>query len=91
MMRHFFSPKRQVEVDECPGCGGVWLDAGELGRIRGMYKTEQERRRAAEEYFEEVLGVEFAEMKVRGEPQPPGRIAEVFRFLSPRCGFWDRR
>ena len=23
MMRHFYSVKRQVEIDECPGCGGL--------------------------------------------------------------------
>ena len=32
--RHFFSAKRRIEVDECPGCGGYWLDAGELAQIR---------------------------------------------------------
>ncbi|MEO7318452.1 MAG: zf-TFIIB domain-containing protein [Chthoniobacteraceae bacterium] len=32
--RHFFSAKRQIEVDHCPGCGGYWLDAGELEGIR---------------------------------------------------------
>ena len=32
--RHFFSAKRQVEVDQCPNCGGYWLDAGELAMIR---------------------------------------------------------
>jgi len=32
--RHFFSAKRQVEVDQCPNCGGYWLDAGELAHIR---------------------------------------------------------
>ena len=32
--RHFFSAKRRVEVDECPGCAGYWLDAGELASIR---------------------------------------------------------
>ena len=26
MMRHFFSVKRSIEVDECAGCGGIWLD-----------------------------------------------------------------
>ena len=26
MMRHFFSIKKEVEVDECPGCGGFgWM------------------------------------------------------------------
>ena len=32
--RHFFSAKRRVEVDQCPNCGGYWLDAGELAAIR---------------------------------------------------------
>ena len=32
--RHFFSAKRRVEVDQCPNCGGYWLDAGELDQIR---------------------------------------------------------
>src|SRR5215212_3483230 len=34
MMRHFWSVKRQVTLDECPNCGGYWLDAGELATIR---------------------------------------------------------
>lgn len=33
MMRHFFSVKQEVEVDECAACAGIWLDAGELKRI----------------------------------------------------------
>ena len=32
--RHFFSAKRRIEVDQCPNCGGYWLDAGELASIR---------------------------------------------------------
>jgi uncharacterized protein len=32
--RHFFSAKRKIEVDQCPNCGGYWLDAGELASIR---------------------------------------------------------
>jgi Zn-finger nucleic acid-binding protein len=34
LKKHFFSARRRVEVDECPNCGGYWLDAGELARIR---------------------------------------------------------
>jgi|ERR1043166_8177459 Zn-finger nucleic acid-binding protein len=34
LQRHFFSAKRRVELDECPNCGGYWLDAGELAQIR---------------------------------------------------------
>lgn len=34
MMRRFFSRLRRVEIDECPGCGGIWLDGGELQAIQ---------------------------------------------------------
>lgn len=34
LRRHFFSAKRRIEVDECPNCGGYWLDAGELAQVR---------------------------------------------------------
>src|SRR5262249_43097061 len=34
LKRHLFSTKSRVEVDECPNCGGYWLDAGELAKIR---------------------------------------------------------
>jgi len=34
LKRHFFSARKQVEVDQCPNCGGYWLDAGELEKIR---------------------------------------------------------
>ncbi|HLH52991.1 MAG TPA: zf-TFIIB domain-containing protein [Verrucomicrobiae bacterium] len=46
--RHFFSAKRQVQVDQCPNCGGYWLDAGELAAIRAeknqMARTEETRK-----------------------------------------------
>ena len=34
LQRHYFSAQRKVEVDQCPNCGGYWLDAGELAAIR---------------------------------------------------------
>jgi Zn-finger nucleic acid-binding protein len=34
LKRHFFSARREVEVDQCPNCGGYWLDYGELAAIR---------------------------------------------------------
>ena len=34
LKRRMFSPTVAVEVDECPACGGFWLDAGELEQIR---------------------------------------------------------
>src|SRR5215471_19825938 len=46
LQRHFFSAKRKVEVDQCPNCGGYWLDAGELEQIR-TERTESAREKQA--------------------------------------------
>ena len=34
MLRRTYSPANPVEIDECPECGGVWLDTDELAAIR---------------------------------------------------------
>ena len=47
LQRHFFSAKRRVEVDECPSCGGYWLDAGELAMIRAERGQDPEVEKAA--------------------------------------------
>src|ERR1051326_4955086 len=45
--RHYFSAKRRVEVDQCPNCGGYWLDAGELAQIRAE-RSETVQTQAAQ-------------------------------------------
>lgn len=87
MMRHFFSVKKEVDVDECPGCGGFWLDAGELCKIRSLFNTEEERHKAADEYFSEVFGDEFAAMQAESEEKlaKTRKISNMFRFICPSC------
>lgn len=34
MLRRKFSVVVPVEIDECPECGGIWLDTDELAEIR---------------------------------------------------------
>jgi Zn-finger nucleic acid-binding protein len=41
MMRAFHSPRRQIEIDECPMCASIWLDHGELTAIREMFSSEE--------------------------------------------------
>ncbi len=85
MMRHFYSVRMQVEVDECPGCAGFWLDVGELAAIRKEFRSEAERRKAAEEYFSEIFDTQLAEMRAKSEEQAERvrRIAWMFRFICP--------
>lgn len=85
MMRHFFSVKHQVEVDECPACAGIWLDQGELGQIRAEYATEKERTRAAKEHFRDLFGDKLEAMlaESREARRRAERIARVLRFICP--------
>jgi len=85
MMKHFFSPQREVEVDECPNCAGFWLDHGELSKIRTQFSSEQERKQAAGQYFADVFGDRLAEMAQESQEQreKAGTIANLFRFLCP--------
>jgi Zn-finger nucleic acid-binding protein len=34
MLRRRYSPAAPTQVDECPECGGLWLDTDELASIR---------------------------------------------------------
>ncbi|MBI2903079.1 MAG: zf-TFIIB domain-containing protein [Candidatus Methylomirabilis oxyfera] len=85
MMRHFHSVKQHVEVDECPGCDGYWLDPGELAAIRREFRTEEEKQKAAEEYFSEIFDTHLAEMRAQGREQAERarNIARIFRFICP--------
>ena len=53
LRRHFFSVNQKVVVDSCPGCGGYWLDHGELALIRSEFPTAQARDRAAERFVDD--------------------------------------
>lgn len=43
MLRRFYSPLHSVEIDECPGCGAIWLDTGELGKLQSLMLSEKDR------------------------------------------------
>jgi uncharacterized protein len=85
MMRHFWSVKREVTIDECPECGGIFLDAGELGRIRHEFSTESARHAAADAYFAEVVDpmLESAHEQSEAELAKAQRFAHAFRFICP--------
>lgn len=33
MQRRYYSRLRRTQIDECPNCAGIWLDAGEFAAI----------------------------------------------------------
>ena len=70
LMRHFFSARKQVEVDHCPNCGGYWLDAGELAKVREeLAERAAHTQRPAKHVSTEVLRYIY-EMRSRANASP---------------------
>ena len=85
MMRHFWSVKRDVVVDECPKCEGIFLDPGELAAIRTDYKSDAERHKAAEAYYSEMFDQQLAGMlrQDKAKLESARRVARIFKFICP--------
>jgi hypothetical protein len=78
--RRFNSLLRDVTLDECPGCAGVWLDAAELAKIRAQHREPGDRdslEAAA------AMGARVAEFEARthGEVEGHGVLTRLFRGL----------
>ena len=67
MVKHYASAKHEVQIDECYGCGGIFLDNGELEKIRAEYATEEERAADAVNELYKKAGVELGEFKAKHE------------------------
>jgi len=70
--RHFFSARRQVQVDECPNCGGYWLDAGELAQIRAERAEAESGAKArgasvSSEFIRYIYRLQSAQGRMRAE------------------------
>ena len=72
MIRRFYSPKMQIQIDECPQCGGIWLDPGELKGIVNLFRDEADARRVTNRFIDEVIN----------SPAIQNHIAESTQFLE---------
>jgi len=84
MMRHFYSARRRTMVDECPNCGGFWLDAGELSDVR---EETQDAKRALDSKKANlnklILAALARELTVwEQEIQPETRVAQTLKNMK---------
>ncbi len=61
LIEHEWTEENVVRVDLCPGCAGVWLDAGELNRIRAGPRLEEARAGIRRELTEYQAGAQLEE------------------------------
>jgi len=85
MMRHFRSVKGEVQIDECPSCGGVWLDQGELGLIRNQFDNDEARHEAARAYFSNEFEDDLKQAESQNAKKATERkkFAKALRFICP--------
>ena len=62
MVKHFSGIKIEVTIDSCYNCGGVFLDRGELEKIRAEYNTEKERSKDVVDFVNSIIGKEIDDM-----------------------------
>ena len=55
MLRHYASFKKEIEIDECGLCGGIFLDGAELSMIRNQFETAEEKEYAVKNYIEKMF------------------------------------
>lgn len=73
LQRHYFSAKKQVEVDQCPNCGGYWLDAGELEKIRAEKKIEAAMKQLQDVHIS-MEAIRFVyQQRLQSRPGPEAR------------------
>src|SRR4051794_39997956 len=66
--RKWFSHLKKVEIDQCPKCGGIWLDAGEFSRIYDEIKGAKVAPPGWASAMAEAAAV--ANRKFAGGPEP---------------------
>lgn len=67
MHTHKYSSAKEVNVDECYGCGGFFLDSGELREIRESYMSEEERDAYVQKLLDEIPEYKAMEEEMKAE------------------------
>lgn len=88
MQRFFFSTRKEVEIDDCPNCGGTWLDANELANIRAGFKTEEDRKKAGQQIFSQIFDKELAVLAAqsKAEVDRSQKFARSLKYILP--SYW---
>jgi Zn-finger nucleic acid-binding protein len=91
LMTRLYHPTVHVQVEECPGCGGHFLDPGELGAIRSQAGSDIERKQAAGRIFQERFKVPMVmeRIETQKEAEEVKDFGQLLNWIFP--GIWQAR
>jgi uncharacterized protein len=81
MYRHQFALDKEVNIDECYGCGGMFLDSGELKELRDHSMSPQEEQAYLNKLVEDMPETKELERQEEKDEQRAEALAKYTRFL----------
>jgi len=81
MYRHEFDLDKEVNVDECYGCGAFFLDSGEFKEIRDHSMSPEEEKAYLNKFVEDMPETKALEQQEQKDVQRADAIAHYTRFL----------
>lgn len=89
MHAHRFKRDEEVNVDECYGCGGFFLDSGELKEIRDHYMSDEQVKAYADQLINAVPGYTDAVKNIEKTEAREKAIGKFTQVLT--MGYWRKK
>ncbi len=81
MRQHLSESAKEINVDECYGCGGFFLDSGELKVIRDKFMSEAEREAYQNKLLAGIPGHEQGDEALKKDGERTDAIRQYTKFL----------
>jgi hypothetical protein len=81
MCQHLFESAKEINVDECYGCGAFFLDSGELRVIRDKFMSEAERKAYQDHLLAGIPGHVQGDKDLEKEGERTEAIRQYTKFL----------
>ncbi|MEO8803627.1 MAG: zf-TFIIB domain-containing protein [Rudaea sp.] len=81
MHHHLYAGEKEVNIDECYDCGGIFLDSGELKQIRDHHMSEPEESAYLQKLLDNMPAYEHGEGDLKKQELRTEALRHYTRFL----------
>jgi Zn-finger nucleic acid-binding protein len=81
MHAHKYQSIKEINVDECYGCGGFFLDSGELIELRNRHMSDDEREAYTQKLIANLPAAQTAQADLDKENKRTEAIQHYTRYL----------
>lgn len=89
MQIHKYKRAKEINVDECYGCAGFFLDSGELTEIRDNYMSDAEVNAYAEQILSSMPKYAEALLDLEAQKKRSESIQRYTKFLT--LNYWRKK